>query len=90
MHTLAQLQKQQVGLRLHKYLVDDIDAFTKKYNLNRTDIIEEAIKSYLAQQKEYEFYAGFDAPCKELQEALQNPKKRELQSLETFINELED
>jgi len=51
MHTLAQLEKQQVGLRLPKYLLDDIDEFTKKYSLNRTEIIIEALKSYVAEQK---------------------------------------
>ena len=51
MHTLTQLEKQQVGLRLPKYLIDEIDKFTKAYSLNRTDIIVEAIKSYITEQK---------------------------------------
>ena len=49
MHSLAQLQKKQVGLRLPVYLIEQIDEFTKEYNLNRTDIIIESIKSYIRQ-----------------------------------------
>ncbi len=30
MHTIEQLEKQQVGLRLPKYIVDEIDAFTEQ------------------------------------------------------------
>ena len=50
MHSLAQLQKQQVGLRLPVYLVEQIDELTKEYNLNRTDIIIESIKYYIEKQ----------------------------------------
>ena len=52
MNSLEQLEKQQIGLRLPKYLVDDIDEFTKEFSLNRTDIIVEAIRSYIERQKE--------------------------------------
>ena len=55
MHSIKQLQKQQIGLRLPKYLIDEIDEFTKKYQLNRTDIIIESIRSYLENQKTQEF-----------------------------------
>ncbi len=47
MHSLTQLQKQQIGLRLPKYLVNEIDTLTKKYKLNRTDIIVESIRAYI-------------------------------------------
>jgi hypothetical protein len=43
MHSLEQLKKQQVGLRLPVYLVEKLDALTEKYDLNRTDIITESI-----------------------------------------------
>jgi len=89
MHSLAQLQKQQVGLRLPVYLVEQIDEFTKEYNLNRTDIIIESIKSYIAEQEAKEFYKSFDASCKELKEILDDPKKaEELQTIEEFLDEL--
>ena len=51
MHTLSQLEKQQVGLRLPKYLIEEIDEFTREYSLNRTDIIIEAINAYIKEQK---------------------------------------
>lgn len=66
MHNLSQLEKQQVGLRLPKYMIDEIDELTKQFSLNRTDIVTEAIKSYLADQKAKMFYDSFDTSCKEL------------------------
>ena len=89
MHSLAQLQKQQVGLRLPRYLVEQIDEFTQKYELNRTDIIIESIKSYLAKQEAQEFYDNFDKGCKQLREILDDSKKSdELQTLDEFLDEL--
>ncbi len=89
MHSLAQLQKQQVGLRLPVYLVEQIDEFTKEYNLNRTDIIIESIKSYMAEQEAKEFYKEFDTACKELKEVLDDPKKADkLQTLDELLDEL--
>jgi len=89
MHSVYQLQKQQVGLRLPKYLIEKIDEWTQKYNLNRTDVITEAIQSYLAEQEAEEFYNNFDKGCKELKEVLENPKKiSEKQTLDEFLDEL--
>jgi metal-responsive CopG/Arc/MetJ family transcriptional regulator len=51
MYSLRQLEKQQVGLRLHAYLVEELDELTKIFAVNRTDIIVEAISSYISQQK---------------------------------------
>jgi len=89
MNTLSKLQKQQIGLRLPVYLVEQIDEFSKKYNLNRSDIIVESIRSYLEQQEAEEFYNNFDKGCKELKEVLDNPKKaNNLQTLDEFLDEL--
>jgi len=91
MYDISQLEKQQVGLRLPKYLVEEIDEFVGQYLVNRTDIITEAIKSYLVKQKEKEFYKSFDNSCKELKEVLDNPNKvAQLKSFEDLIDELED
>jgi metal-responsive CopG/Arc/MetJ family transcriptional regulator len=90
MHSVEQLEKQQVGLRLPKYLVDDIDAFTEKYSVNRTDIIMEAIKSYISEQKSKLFYDDFANAAKELQEIRSSKKNKEIQSLNGLIDELED
>ena len=89
MHSLSKLQKQQVGLRLPRYLIEEIDELTRKYGLNRTDIIIESIKSYLAQQEAEEFYASFEQGCKELKEVLEEPKKAEnMQTLDELLDEL--
>ena len=84
MYNLAQLEKQQVGLRLPKYLVDDIEEFTKEFSLNRTDIIVEAIKSYIQNQKENLFYNQFDKSCKEAKEMIDGDLE------ETTLRELVD
>lgn len=86
MYSLVQLEKQQVGLRLPKYLVDDIEEFTKEFSLNRTDIIVEAIKSYIQNQKEIMFYNQFDKSSKEVK-AMINGDMEET-SLRDLINEL--
>ena len=86
MHTLEQLEKQQVGLRLPKYLVDDIDNFTKVFALNRTDVIVEAIKSYITEQKAQVFYSEFDKAAKELKSAM---KSSNFETLNALIDDLE-
>lgn len=86
MHSLKQLEKQQVGLRLHSYLIEEIDELTREYSLNRTDIITEAIKSYIETQKEKMFYAQFDEACKEVK-LLEKGELKE-QSLDELIDEL--
>lgn len=89
MHTLAQLEKQQVGLRLHAYLVEEIDEMTKVFSVNRTDIIVEAIKSYLSQQKANMIFDGIENACIQLQE-IKNAEKSisSLGTLDELINEL--
>ena len=90
MHSLDKLERQQIGLRLPKYLVEEIDAFTKEYALNRTDIIIKAIKSYINEQKALKFYEDFDVSCKELKNLLDKEDQKEPQTLDGLINELED
>ena len=90
MHSIEQLEKQQVGLRLPKYLVDDIDTFTEKYRVNRTDIIMEAIKSYMNEQKSKLFYNDFENAAKELQHIRSTTKKDKIQTLDSLIDELEN
>lgn len=86
MHTLDKIEKQQVGLRLPKYLIDDIDAFTKEYALNRSEIITEAIKAYVSEQKAELFYKKLDRSAKEAQEMIDGklPEK----SLSELVDEL--
>ncbi|QOP44517.1 hypothetical protein FJR45_11430 [Sulfurimonas sediminis] len=88
MHSLSELQKQQVGLRLPKYLLDEIDEFTKEYSLNRTDIIVEAIASYVREQKAKKYYAAFEDSVQELKEVLTSNTQNKQQTLDELINEL--
>ena len=91
MHSISQLEKQQVGLRLPKYLIEEIDAFTEEFSVNRTDIITEAVKSYIEEQKEKMFYEGFEKGVKELKEILDGKKdKSELTTLDELIDEFEN
>ena len=52
MYSLEQLEKKQIGLRVPQYLISEIDELTQKYAVNRTDIVIEALRSYLQEQKE--------------------------------------
>ncbi|MBN2768876.1 MAG: hypothetical protein JXQ68_07200 [Campylobacterales bacterium] len=88
MHSLEEMQKQQVGLRLPKYLIDDLDSFTKEYSLNRSEIITEAIKAFIDEQKAKEFYRSFEISSRELKESIAG--KKESKSLGALIDELED
>jgi len=74
---------------LHSYLADEIDALTEQFSLNRSDIIAEAIKSYISEQKENLFCADFDAACGELKITI-DAEPSELNTLDMLINELED
>ena len=86
MHDIAQLQKQQVGLRLPKYLVEEIDELTELYAINRTDIITEAVRSYVTDQKAKLLYERFDRSAKEAKaiESGQSPRA----TLDGLIDEL--
>lgn len=88
MHSISQLEKQQVGLRLPKYLVEEIDAFTTQFSINRTDVIIEAVASYISEQKANIYYEEFNDGCKELKSSLESNKTDSLKSLDELINEL--
>ena len=91
MHSLAEIEKQQVGLRLQKYLVDEIDELTKVFSVNRTDIIVEAIKSYIMQEKENMIYDGIENACIELREIRDGKRKvSKKDTLDGLIDELEN
>jgi metal-responsive CopG/Arc/MetJ family transcriptional regulator len=78
-----------VGLRLPKYLIDEIDAFTKEYSLNRSEIIIESIKAFILEQKVRKIYDSFDVSCKELKDILDSDDDKHLISIEELIDELE-
>jgi metal-responsive CopG/Arc/MetJ family transcriptional regulator len=88
MNDLASLEKQQVGLRVPKYLLDEIDEFTKNFSVNRSEVIIEAIKSYIEEQKANIFYSEFDEAVVELNYTIKSKKQKN--TLEDLIDELED
>lgn len=88
MNNLLSLEKQQVGLRVPKYLLDEIDEFTKTFSVNRSEVIIEAIKSYVEVQKENMFYCEFEDSVKELKQTISSKNKKD--TLEDLINELEN
>ena len=91
MHSLAEIEKQQVGLRLQKYLVDEIDELTKVFSVNRTDIIVEAIKSYVTKEKENIIYDGIENACIELREIRDGKRKLStVDTLDGLIDEFEN
>ncbi len=90
MYTIEQLEKQQVGLRLPKYLIEEIDTFTKEYSLNRSEIITESIKAFLSEQKSRQLYDSFDRSAKELKQILDSGDNTHLDTLEEFIDELDN
>lgn len=66
MKSLVQLEKHQIGLRLPKYLIDELDELTRQYKVNRSEIITEAIRSYIKAEKEQKFYDKFNETHKEI------------------------
>ena len=90
MHMVEQLKKQQVGLRLHSYLVDEIDELSKKFLVNRSDIIEEAIRAYIEEQKAKLLYDELEESIKVLKDIKDGKNTQKLNTLEELIDELEN
>jgi len=88
MHTISQLEKKQIGLKIPKYLIDEIDEFTKEFSVNRTDIIIEALRLYIQTQKAHMLYKRFDNSVKEVKQMIDG--KMPETSLKDLIDELED
>ncbi len=84
----SMLKKQQVGLRLPGYLIQEIEGLARQYDLNRSEIIIEAIRSYVEEQKASAFYADFDQAAKELKTRLTSNGKEK--TLGELIGELEN
>lgn len=89
MYTLNQLEKQQVGLRLPRYLIEQLDDLASSHSLNRSDLIFEAVRSYIERQKAEVFYQEFDESLQELKAIQQGKQTAEL-SLSELVNDLEN
>ncbi|WP_122951381.1 hypothetical protein [Bathymodiolus thermophilus thioautotrophic gill symbiont] len=48
MHSIQELETQQVNLNIPTYLLNDIDEITEKYKVDRSEVLIEAAKSYVA------------------------------------------
>ncbi len=90
MYSLEELEKQQVGLRLPKFLINEIDELTKEYSLNRSEIITESIREFIINQKNQKIYGSLDNSCKELNSILTKNDDTNLGTLEDFIDELDN
>jgi len=88
MYSVTQLEKQQIGLRLPKYLIDEVDSFTQEFSVNRTDIVIEALRSYLSEQKAKLFYESLATSSKEAKQMIAG--ELEESSLRDLIDELEN
>ena len=86
MRSLESIQKQQVGLRLPVYLIDELDILGKSHDLNRSELITEAVRSFIEEQKTMLFYKEFESSCDELKETIKGKKKA--RSLNELISEL--
>ena len=87
MQHIELLQKKQVGLRLPGYLLQELDELSAQYDLNRSEIIIEAIRAYLEEQKSRQFYSEFEQAAKELKAAVHGEECG--QTLQDLLHELE-
>ncbi len=88
MYSISQLEKKQIGLKIPKYLINEIDEFTKKFSVNRTDIIIEALRAYIEKQKADILYQRFDNSAKEVKKMIDGEIAET--SLGNLIDELEN
>ena len=66
MRPIAELEKQQVGLRMPTYLLNDIDEITSKYRINRSEFLIEAAKSYVDSVQEDDVHARLGEAMQEV------------------------
>ena len=92
MHSIKELEKQQVGLRMPTYLLNDIDEITSKYKVNRSEILIEAAKSYIASVKEKEVYERLGEAMQEVKLMMDGkiPKISARDTIKQLKNELEN
>ncbi|SFV62089.1 hypothetical protein MNB_SUP05-5-630 [hydrothermal vent metagenome] len=86
MHPIAELEKQQVGLRMPVYLLNELDELTSKYKVNRSDILIEATKSYIQAIKEDEVHGRLKTALKEVKMDIDG--KLELPDARSLLDEL--
>ncbi len=86
MRSVKELEKQQVGLRMPTYLLNELDEMTKKYKVNRSEILIEATQSYLKSVKEQEVHERLGEAMKEVKLAMDG--KIKLRDARSLLDEL--
>ncbi|SMN02574.1 hypothetical protein SPONN_1319 [uncultured Candidatus Thioglobus sp.] len=86
MHPVAELKKQQVGFRMPAYLLNKVDKVIQKYEINRSEFLNEATKTYLETIKEEEVYERLGEAMKEVKLAMDG--KIQLKSAQSLLDEL--
>jgi predicted transcriptional regulator len=87
MHALKELETKQIGLRLSKHLVNEVDDLISDYDINRSTFITEAITDFVAKQKEKIFYDGLEEAVKEMKMMMDGDLPKT--TLDDLINELD-
>ena len=88
MLALKDLETQQVGLRLPKYLVNEIDSLIADYNINRSNFIHKAIEQVVQDYKKNKFYERFEDSVAELKLVLDG--KSQSKDAWELLDELKD
>ncbi len=89
MYSLSQLEKQQVGLRLPRYLIEQLDELASSHSLNRSDLIFEAVRAYIERQKAEQYYQELGESLAEIN-AIKKGESAIDYSLGDLINDLKD
>jgi metal-responsive CopG/Arc/MetJ family transcriptional regulator len=88
MNAIAKLQTKQVGLKLPIYILEDLDKITKKYKVNRSSIILEALRAYITDNKQEKFYEEFREAMVEVK-LMREGKLPKINAMD-FIDELKN
>lgn len=90
MYSLSQLEKQQIGLRLPRYLVEQMDELAADHKISRTDIIAEAARAYISEQQAERFYGEFAEAAETMAAIATGQRKDHAGGLDELINGLAD
>ncbi|SMN12123.1 hypothetical protein SPBRAN_334 [uncultured Candidatus Thioglobus sp.] len=88
MHAIAELKKKQVGFRMPTYLLNKVDKVIDKYEVNRSEFLNEATRRYLQKIQEEEVYERLGEAMQEVKLAMDG--KIQLKSARLTIEELKN
>lgn len=90
MHSLSQLEKQQIGLRLPRYLIEQMDDLAADHAVNRTDLVTEAVRAYIEEQQAQRFYDEFAEASDKMASIARSQSDEQTGSLDELIDDLAD